>query len=80
MLNLVGLFDLDADSYAVDAGLDQDALVLVARNGQWCQQHLGRRPRLDLGNIMAFGGLRCKVGETEGGRQAAADRLEVWAE
>jgi hypothetical protein len=29
---------------------------------------------------VTLGGLRCEVGETEGGRQAAADRLEVWAE
>jgi hypothetical protein len=41
MLDLVGLLDLDADSYAVDARLDEDPLVLVARNGQWRQEHLG---------------------------------------
>ena len=80
MLDLVGLLDLDADAYAVDAGLNEHALVLVARNGQGCQEHLGRRSRFDLGDIVSLGGLRRKVGETEGGRQAAPDSLEVWAE
>jgi hypothetical protein len=37
MFNLVGLLDLDADPYAVDAGLDEDALILVAGNCQWRQ-------------------------------------------
>jgi hypothetical protein len=80
VLDLVGLLDLDADPYAVDAGLDEHALVLVARNGQGRQQHLGRRAGLDLGDIVPLGGLRCEVGEAEGGRQAAPDSLEVWAE
>ena len=75
MLDLVGLLDLDAASYAVDAGLDEDALVLVAGNREGRQQHLGRRAGLDLGDIVPLGGLGCKVGETEGGRQAAADGL-----
>lgn len=34
MLNFVGLLDLDADTDGVDAGLNQDTLVLVARDGQ----------------------------------------------
>ena len=42
VLNLVGLLDLDADPYAVDAGLDEDTLVLVAGNRERRQQHLGR--------------------------------------
>ncbi len=42
VFDLVGLFDLDADPYAVDAGLDEDTLVLVAGNRQGRQQHLGR--------------------------------------
>src|SRR6266566_10132010 len=43
VLDLVGLLDLDADANAVNAGLDQDQLVLVARDGQRRQEHLGRR-------------------------------------
>lgn len=57
MLNLVGLLDLNADPYAVDAGFDEDALVLVASNGEWCQQHLWRGAGLDLRYIVTFGGL-----------------------
>lgn len=34
MLNFIGLLDLDADTDGVDAGLNQDTLVLVARDGQ----------------------------------------------
>lgn len=33
-LDLVGLLDLDADANTVDARLDEDLLVLVARNDQ----------------------------------------------
>jgi hypothetical protein len=33
LLNVVGLLDLDAYPDAVDTRLDQDSLVLVARNG-----------------------------------------------
>lgn len=34
ILNLVGLLDLDADAHTVDTRLDEDLLVLVARNYQ----------------------------------------------
>lgn len=37
MLNFIGLLDLDADPYAVDAGFDEDALIFVAGNRQWGQ-------------------------------------------
>jgi hypothetical protein len=39
MLNLIRLLDLDADSNAIDAGLDQDALVLISGDGERVQQH-----------------------------------------
>lgn len=80
VFDLVGLLDLDAYPYAVDGRLDQDTLVLVARNGQRSQKHFGRRASFDFGDIVPFGRLGCEVGEAEGGRQAAADSLEVWAE
>lgn len=47
-LNLVGLFDLDANAHGVDGRLDQDALVLVAGDGQGGQQDFGRTARLDF--------------------------------
>lgn len=77
VLDLIGLLDLDADAYTVDAGLDKDSLVLVARNRQGCKQHFRGSPGFDLGDIVSFGGLGSKVGETEGGRQTAPDSLEV---
>lgn len=80
VLNLVGLLDLDADADRVDAGLDEDALVLVAGNRQRRQEHLGRRLGLDLGDIVPFSRLRGKVGQREGRRQTAPDALEVRAE
>jgi hypothetical protein len=80
MFDFVGLLDLDAYPYAVDGWLNQDTLVFVARNGQRGQEHFGRRPGFDFGDIVAFGRLGCEVGEAESGRQAATDGLEVWAE
>lgn len=80
MLNLIGLLDLDADTDGVDAGLNQDTLVLVARNGQGLQQDLGRRLGLNLWNIVSLGGLGSKVGECERGGQAAAYALQVGSE
>lgn len=35
VLDFVCLFDLNAYAHAVDAGLDQDPLVLIARYGEW---------------------------------------------
>ncbi len=80
VLNLVGLLNLDAYSDGVDAGLNEDALVFVARNRQGRQEHLGRCLGLDLGDIVPLGRLRGKVGERQGGRQAAADALQVGTE
>lgn len=77
VLDLVSLLDLEADAHAVDAGLDEDALVLVTRNRQGRQKDLWRRPGLDFGDIVSLGGLGCEVGQAEGGCQAAADGLKV---
>lgn len=79
-LDLVGLLDLNADANAVDARLDEDLLVLVARNDQRGQQDLGRRLGLDLGDIVSFGRLGGEVGEAEGRRDRAPHALEVRAE
>lgn len=79
ILDFIGLLDLDAYSYRVYRGLDEDTLVLVASDGQGCEQDLRRRLGLDLGDIVALRGLRREVGETEGGSQTASDALKVWA-
>lgn len=80
VLDLVGLLDLDADAHAVDAGLDEHALVLVARDGQRRQQDLGGGAGLDLGHVVALGGLGGEVGEAERRGQGAPDGLEVGPE
>jgi hypothetical protein len=54
MLDLVCLLDLDAYPHAVDAGLDQDSLILVARYGEWVQNHFWGRCSFDLGHIVSF--------------------------
>ena len=76
----VRLLDLYADPHAVDAGLDQDPLVLVSRYGQGVQEHFGGAGSFDFGDVVPFRGLRCEVGEGEGGRERLAYALEVWAE
>ena len=77
MLNLIGLLDLDADAHGVDARLDQDALVFVARNRQWGQEDLRRCLGFDLGDIVPLGGLRGEVGQRQRSCQGASDALEV---
>ena len=62
MLNLIGLLDLNADAHGVNAGLDQNSLVLVSRNRQRRQKNFRRGLGFDLGDIVSFGGLRCEVG------------------
>lgn len=77
VLDLVCLFDLDADAYGVDGWLDKNTLVLVTRDSERSQQDFRARPGLDFGHIVTFGGLRCEVGQAEGSGQTAADSLEV---
>lgn len=62
MLNLVCLLDSDADADAVDAGLDEDALVLIAGDGQRVEKNFGRGLGFDLGDIVTFRRLRSEVG------------------
>ena len=54
MLNLVCLFNLDAYAHAVDARLDQDSLVLIARDGEGIQQDFGGGLRFNLGDVVSF--------------------------
>ena len=54
VFDLICLLDLDAYAHAVDAGLDEDALVLVARNGEGVQDYFGRRRGFDFGHIVSF--------------------------
>jgi hypothetical protein len=54
VLNLVGLFDLDAYPDTVDARLDQDTLILVSGDGQRIEQNLRRGFGFNLRHIMTF--------------------------
>lgn len=80
VFDFVGLLDLDADAHTVDAGLDEDSLVLVSGNDQGVQQNLGGGLGFDLRDIVSFGGLGSEVGQAEGGCHAAPDTFEVGAE
>lgn len=75
--DLVGLLDLDADADRVDARLDEHPLVLVTRNHEGREDDLGGGLGLDLGDVVALGGLGGKVGQGQGGSQAASHALEV---
>lgn len=77
MLNLVCLLDLDANTDGVDAGLDEDSLVLVSRNRQWGKEDFGRCLGFDLGNIMSLSCLRGEVGQGKRSSQAATHTLQV---
>lgn len=63
MLDLIRLFDLDADAYAVDARLNEHSFVFVARYRQRVHDDLRRALGLDLGYIMSLGDLRWEVGK-----------------
>lgn len=62
MLNLIGLLDLDADAHRVDAGLDQDSLILVSRNRQGSEENLRSGLGFDFGDVVTLSALRCEVG------------------
>lgn len=69
VLNLVGLFDLDADSYAIDAGLNENSLIFVASHSQGVENDLGGGFGFNLGHIVSFGRLRGKIGQRESSGQ-----------
>ena len=63
MLDLVGLLYSDANPHAVDAGLDEDFLVFVARDGERVQEDFWGTGSFNLGDIVPFRGLRCEIGD-----------------
>lgn len=67
VFNLICLLDLDTNAHTVDAGLNQDPLVLVSRYGEGVQQNFGGGLGFDFRDIVSFGGLRCEIREAEGG-------------
>ncbi len=69
VLNLVGLLDLDANSNAVDTGLDEHPLILVPSHRQRIQDHFGGCLGLDLRDIVPLRYLRCEGRERQSGSQ-----------
>lgn len=53
-LDLIGLLDPDADAHAVDARLDEDALIIVAGDDDVVEQHFRGGPGLYLGHIVTL--------------------------
>jgi hypothetical protein len=66
---LVRLLDLYAYPHTVDAGLNEDLLVLVSRHGKRVEEHFGRAGGFDLGHIVSLGSLGREVGKGECGRE-----------
>lgn len=54
MLNLIGLFDLNADANAVDTGLNEDSLVFISGNSERIEQNFWGGLRFDFRDIVSF--------------------------
>jgi len=54
MFNFVGLLNFYAHPNAIDAGFDEDLLILVSRDGQRIQKHLRRACGFNLGHIVSL--------------------------
>ena len=67
ILYLVRLFYFDANTHTVDRRLDEDFLVLIARDEQRVEEDFWGAGSFDFGDVVSFGRLRGKVGEREGG-------------
>lgn len=68
VLNLVCLLDLYAHPDAVDAGFDEDSLVVVSRHSQGIEKSLGGCGGFDLRDVVSLGNLGSEVGERQRGR------------
>lgn len=77
MLDLVCLLDLDAQTHTVHRGLNQHDLVFIPADGQRRKDHLGRRLRLDFGDIVALDDLRRKVFQRQRSSERRAHALQV---
>lgn len=54
ILYFVCLLDLDANSYTVNARLDQDFLVLIAGDGERIKEDFRGAGSFNLGNVVPF--------------------------
>lgn len=79
-LDFVGLLDGDADPDGVDARLDQDALLFVARNDDRIEEEFLAAPHLDLGFIVSLDDLRREVDETHRGGQCVPHSGQIGLE
>lgn len=61
MLNLISLFDFDANAHTVDTGLDQNSFILISCHSKRIQKNLRRGLRFDFWDIVPFRRLRGEV-------------------
>lgn len=62
MFYFVCLFDFDADAHTVDAGLDEDTLILISCHRQGIEKDLRGGLSFDFWHIVPLRGLGCEVG------------------
>lgn len=77
VLDFICLLYPDANSDAVDTGLNENFLVLITSNSQGIEEKFWRAGCLDLWNVVSFRGLRCEVGNGERSGQGGPNALEV---
>lgn len=69
VLDFIRLLDLYADAGAVDARFNKNALIFVTGYNQRVEKDFRRAGSFNFRDIMSFGGLRCKIGQGESGRE-----------
>lgn len=77
LLDLVRLFDGDADPHRVDGALDQDFLLIVAADHHRLQKQLFAAPDLHLRLVVPFHHLRGEVLQTQGCLQGGTHGVQV---
>lgn len=77
LLNLIGLFDSNADSHGVYRPLDQDLLLVIAAYDHRLQQKLFAAPNLHLRLVVSLHHLRGEVLQTQGCLKSGAHCIQV---
>ena len=80
VLDLIRLLYFNADSDTVNARFDQNFLVLIAGDGQRIKEHFWRAGGFNLGNIVAFRCLGCKIRKRECRSEGGPDAEQVRTE
>lgn len=77
LLNLIRLFDSNADSHRVYGALDQNFLLVIATNNHWLQQKLFAASNFHLWFIMSLHHLRGEILQTQGCLKSGAHRVQI---